>query len=115
MKRPVLNADHINVAILITLILIIFGIALGYGCKTACIPEIVYQDVDRPQPCVVQIGALEELSLPPYPPFDTSNPKEWALQVEQIAKQREALLKARVEALNYQITEHNRLEPKCAQ
>lgn len=112
MKRPILNADYINVAILVTLILIIFGLALG--CKTACIPKVEIQEKLVPAPCVVQIGVLEELSLPPYPPFDATNPKEWALQVEQIAKQREALLKARVEALNYQIVEHNRLEPKCS-
>lgn len=114
MKRPALNADNIGLAFLIALVITIFVLAISYGCKSTCVPEIVYQDVDRPQPCIVEVSPLPEMWLPFYPPFDPEDPKEWALQVEQIAKQREALLKARVEALNYQITEHNRLEPKCS-
>lgn len=113
MKRPIMNADNISIAVIVTLIIIIFAFALG--CKSTCIPEIVYQDVDRPQPCIVKVSPLPDMWLPSYPPFNAEDPKEWALQVEQIAKQREAMLKARVDALNYQITEHNKLEPKCEQ
>jgi hypothetical protein len=114
MKRPALNADHITIAFLIALVIIIFGIALSYGCRsTPCVPRVEIQEVDVPQPCIIQVGVLEPLTLPPFPVFDASNPKEWSLQVEQIVKQREALLTTRLAALNYQIEEHNRLEPKC--
>ncbi len=114
MKRPILNADYIA-GVLLGFMLVLFLIAI-FGCSsTPCIPKVEIQEKLVPAPCVVQIGVLGPPSLPPYPPFDPINAKEWALQVEQIAKQREALLKDYSDRLEQQVAGHNRLEPKCAQ
>lgn len=109
------NHDLKLVLLLSALVVLIFGLALC-GCRsTPCIPQVEIQEVNVPQPCVVTIEELPPLALPEYPPFNADDPKEWALQVEQIDKQREALLNARIDALNFKIAEHNKLEPRCVQ
>lgn len=109
--------EIVQILFLVALVIVIFGLALALGgCRsTPAIPQIEYQEVAVPQPCVVGIEPLKTLELPQYPPFDPNDPKEWALQVEKVAKQREAMLQARVNALTFKIDEHNKLEPKCAQ
>jgi len=86
-----------------------------YGCATTeppCEPKILVVVKKVPVPCTVMIGRhgpLLQAQYPPHPSEDATEEelKEWALEVRRVVKEREAQLRARIDAMEYQIDEHN--------
>lgn len=94
-----------------------------YGCASTpqnCEPQIVIVTKKVPVPCTVMITRQGPLLLAEYPVPPGENPtddelKEWALEVRRVVKEREAQLQARVQAMEYQIDEHNSDLPDCSE
>ena len=106
--------------------LLLVGIAVFCtSCRSAtdicatCPPKTRTVDVETPIPCVIPIGVLPGLVLPPLPTppdFTTATDDQvdaWLADLKTAIDRREAMLLARVTALGDQIETHNRLEPKC--
>ncbi len=80
-----------------------------FACEStrACPPsEPIYKwkEVPKPYPVVLKFAALPPLVLPDYPPdpgpdADEAERKGWALEVERVTKERDALRDARIKAL----------------
>lgn len=100
-------------ALLATLwVLLVVGLQ---GCASApipCIPDIEYQQVNVPRPCIIPVALLPDLVLPEYPEFDGGS-VEWASEVRSVAKERESILLAREAAYAGKLSQHNELEPQC--
>jgi hypothetical protein len=85
------------------------------GCPPTPEPIIKIERVPQPFPVLVLIKALPPLALPDYPlaPSHSDSEEVWkafALQVEKVAKEREAKQGARIEALEGLIADHNALQ-----
>lgn len=85
------------------------------GCPEMPEPEIKFEQVPMPYPIIIQIKMLPPLELPEYPmavSHDATDEerKDFALEVERVAKEREAKQAARIKALEEKIKAHNALE-----
>ena len=78
-------------------------------------PIFKFKEVPKPYPVIVKFEVLPPLVLPEYPMHpghdaDEAEMKSWALDVKDVASQRDALQAARIKALEEQIAAHNRFE-----
>jgi hypothetical protein len=98
---------------LIILLLIVSGCSTMKPVPSA--PDVRPQDVYKEVPCIIQIEEIQCAELPQAQPRESfTDLKAWAKEVRRVTKLREVILKDCIEALQYQIQEHNRLEPQCS-
>ena len=103
------------VMVLIVILLPAMACTSSRGCPETPEPEIRFKDKPLPYPVLIKIRSLPPLELPEYPlaPSHDADEDEWkafALEVERVAKEREAKRAARIEALEGLIRSHNALE-----
>lgn len=101
-----------------TVFLLLVIIVYCAGCSTMKpvpeSPDVEIQEVKIEVPCIIQIEQIQCADLPEaqareaYPDL-----KSWAKEVRRVTKLRETILISCVAALQHQIKEHNKLEPRC--
>jgi hypothetical protein len=84
-----------------------------------CPPRLDTQIVDKPIPCVIELGSLGDIELPSwprYPGHDASDEELdfWLSYLKSTQEKRESLLLARVKAEDKRIAVHDLQEPKCS-
>jgi hypothetical protein len=102
-------------AVMVLMLLPTMSCTSSRGCPENPEPVIKIKEVPMPYPVLLKIKLLPPLELPEYPmaPSHDADEAEWktfALEVERVAKEREARRAARIEALEEQINRHNSLE-----
>ena len=103
------------IRVTITLMLVVILAACGSTrSPVPNAPEVEIQEVYFDKPCIVQIEAVASAILLAYPTFSEEEAKAWAQEFRRINKRNLAMKDAEIEALRHQITEHNKLEPKCS-
>lgn len=103
------------VMVLIGILLPTMACTSSRGCPEMPEPEIKFEQVPMPYPIIIYIKELPPMDLPEYPmavSHDATDDerKDFALEVERVSKEREAKMKARIEALEEKIRSHNLLE-----
>jgi hypothetical protein len=90
------------------------------GCSTMKpvpeAPDVDTQIVKVEVPCIIQIDEINEPEYPEYPSRESyADAKAWAKEVRRVHKLIQAKMRSYIDALKHQISEHNRLEPKCSE
>ena len=93
-------------------------IILMVSACSSTVPRVEVQEVKVPVPCIIPIGVIDPLELPPLPQFPgeesvDADIDKWLTDLRAVLRKREALLRARVDALAGQIDTHNHQEPLC--
>jgi hypothetical protein len=122
-RQPLTLGDVVMWLLVVAVVVLVYLCASG--CRSATplpdtCPEPEVVTVQVPAPCVVPVAVLPSPDLPAYPTHpghdaDEVEWKAWALLVAEVAEQREAILRARVDAYTRKVLEHNGLEPRCGE
>lgn len=99
--------------------LLVFCVWYCSGCSTIRpvpeSPDVELQEVEIEVPCIIQIEEIKCGELPEVEAREAHpDRKSWAKEVRRVTKLREAILISCIAALQHQISEHNKLEPKCS-
>lgn len=122
MKTRIANVLSSLLLLLFVVIIFIVVFALS-SCsstpKTPCPePEIKIVVQKQAVPCIVPIEPLEELILPPIPPWphdaDEDEMKAWVTALGEALEERVKIFEARDRSYAEKIKNNNRLLPKCS-